>query len=172
MPDLSLTTALDLLNARRELLAQQGMGVLGAWALLNLLLSGWLVMRTPARLPRHYFHQMNIGWGAVNAVLATWGIVQARPLSAAGFTLAQSLQAQFDFEKLLLVNVGLDVAYLVVGAWLRARAAAATEPEQRPERLLGFGQSVAVQGAFLLAFDAGLYLLYHRFAAELLALVP
>ncbi|RTQ49751.1 hypothetical protein EJV47_13140 [Hymenobacter gummosus] len=163
--------ALDALNQQRELLAQQGMGVLGAWALLNLLLSGWLVTRTPRQLARHHFHQMNIGWGAINAGLATWGLIQAQPLHAAGFTLAASLQAQFDFEKLLLVNAGLDVAYLVVGAWLRARAAAALDPEQRPERLLGFGQSVAVQGAFLLAFDAGLYLLYHRFAAQLLALV-
>jgi hypothetical protein len=168
MPDAALTAALDALNARRELLAQQGMGVLGVWALLNLLLSGWLVMRTDRRGTRHYFHQMNVGWGAVNAALATWGIIQARPLRAAGFSLAASLQAQFDFEKLLLVNAGLDVAYLMVGAWLRARAAAT---EEQPERLQGFGQSVTLQGAFLLAFDLGLYLLYHRFAAELLALV-
>lgn len=163
-----LTATLDALNLQRELLAQRGMGVLGAWALLNLLLSGWLVARTGPRLARHYFHQMNIGWGAINAALATWGIIQARPLDAAGFTLADSLRAQFDFEKLLLVNAGLDVAYLVVGAWLRARAATA---EERPERLQGFGQSVTLQGAFLLVFDAGLYLLYHRFAGALLALV-
>ncbi|GAB2963349.1 hypothetical protein GCM10027048_35350 [Hymenobacter coalescens] len=169
MPASALAPVLDAINHHRELLAQQGMGLLGTWALLNLLLSGWLVMRTSPLRPRHYFHQMNIGWGAINAGLAVWGIIQARPLSAAGFSLAASLQAQFDFEKLLLVNAGLDVAYLVVGAWLRARAATA---EERPERLLGFGQSVTLQGAFLLAFDAGLYLLYHRFAGELLALVP
>ncbi|OON67799.1 DUF6992 family protein [Hymenobacter sp. CRA2] len=171
MLDSAATTTLDAINHHRELLAQQGMGVLGTWALLNLLLSGWLVKSTSPQLARHYFHQMNIGWGAINACLATWGIIQAQPLHATGFTLAESLRAQYNFEKLLLVNVGLDVAYLVVGAWLRARAAA-TEADERPQRLLGFGQSVAVQGAFLLLFDAGLYGLYHRFADQLLALVP
>lgn len=164
------SATLDTINQQRELLAQQGMGLLGVWALLNLLLSGWLVARTSPRLARHHFHLMNVAWGAINAVLAVWGIIHAEPLRAAGRTLAASLQAQFDLEKLLLLNAGLDVAYLAAGAWLRARAAAATA-EQRPERLLGYGQAVLLQGGFLLLFDAGLYLLYHRFAAALLALV-
>lgn len=166
MPD--LTAALPALNFQRELLAQQGMGVLGAWALLNLLVSGWLVLRRPPRTEPHYFHQMNIGWGAVNVALATWGIIQAKPLAVAGMTLAVSLREHFTFENILLLNVGLDVAYLVTGAWLRARASTADE---LPERLAGFGRSLWVQGGFLLVFDAGLYGLYHRYAAELLALV-
>ncbi|MCC3156611.1 hypothetical protein LJ737_05140 [Hymenobacter sp. 15J16-1T3B] len=166
----AVSAALDALNQQRELLTQQGMGLLGAWALLNLLLSGWLVARTGRRTVRHHFHLMNVAWGAVNALIATWGIVQAQPLHAAGRTLAASLQAQFELEKLLLLNAGLDVAYLAAGAWLLARAARAGEA--RPERLRGFGQSVLLQGAFLLAFDAGLYGLSHRFAAALLALVP
>lgn len=170
MPTAAYTATLDALNQQRELLAQQGMGLLGVWALLNLLLSGWLVARSSARLPRHHFHLMNVAWGAINAGLAVWGIIHAEPLNAGGRTLAGRLQAQFDFEKILLLNVGLDVAYLAAGAWLRARAATATS-EQRPERLLGYGQSVQLQGAFLLLFDAGLYVLYHRFAAALLGLV-
>lgn len=166
----SIGPALDALNQQRELLTQQGMGLLGAWALLNLLLSGWLVARTGRRTAQHHFHLMNVAWGAINAALATWGIVQAQPLHAAGRTLAESLQAQFDLEKLLLLNAGLDAAYVAAGLWLRARAAAAAA--KQPERLRGYGQSVQLQGAFLLAFDAGLYLLVHRYAGALLALVP
>ncbi|RAK68211.1 DUF6992 family protein [Hymenobacter edaphi] len=166
----SATAALDALNQQRELLTQQGMGLLGAWALLNLLLSGWLVARPGRGTARHHFHLMNVAWGAVNAVIATWGIVQAQPLHAAGRTLAASLRAQFELEKLLLLNTGLDVAYLAAGAWLLARATRGAEP--RPERLRGFGQAVLLQGAFLLAFDAGLYGVLHRLAGALLALVP
>ncbi|TGE27403.1 DUF6992 family protein [Hymenobacter metallicola] len=159
---------LPALNQSRELLAERGMAVLGAWALLNLVVSGYYVARTDARSASHYFHQMNVGWNFVNAILAVVGMLRAHPYQVAGLTLAASLTAQFDFEKLLLLNVGLDVAYLVTGSWLRTRSLTA---ERRPERLLGFGQSLWLQGGFLLFFDLGFYLLYHRFAAQLLGLV-
>ncbi|MCB2376492.1 hypothetical protein LGH70_02800 [Hymenobacter sp. BT635] len=163
-----LADALPVLNHSRELMAEQGMAVLGTWALLNLLVSGYLVTNTDARTENHYFHQMNVGWNFVNAVLAVVGILRAHPNQVAGLTLAASLTAQFDFEKILLLNVGLDVAYLVTGSWLRTRGLTA---EKRPERLLGFGRSLWLQGGFLLVFDGAFYLLYHRFAAQLLALV-
>ncbi|KUG08070.1 DUF6992 family protein [Solirubrum puertoriconensis] len=170
MPVLSdVAAALPAINFQREMLAQQGMGVLGAWALLNLLGSGWLVTRTLPKQAQHYFHQMNVGWGVVNAFLAAWGILQARPLHVEGLTLVDSLQAQFAFEKILLFNAGLDVAYVAVGAWLFARAASV---EELPERYLGYARSLWVQGGFLFVFDVGFYLVYHRCAAELLALVP
>lgn len=166
---LSVTAdALPALNRSRELLAEQGMAVLGAWALLNLLVSGYLVARTDGRSESHYFHQMNVGWNFVNAVLAVVGLLRAHPNQAAGLTLAASLTAQFDFEKILLLNVGLDVAYLVTGSWLRTRGQLT---EKRPERLLGFGRSLWLQGGFLLVFDGAFYLVYHRFAPDLLALI-
>ncbi|KAA9333283.1 hypothetical protein F0P96_09925 [Hymenobacter busanensis] len=161
-------SVLDALNYHRETLAQQGMGVLGLWALLNLVVSGWLVARVPRRQEPYYFHQMNVGWAMVNVTLAVLGILRARPLHVAGLSLADSLAAQSSFESILLVNVGLDVAYVVTGAWLRARAIQA----EHPNRLLGFGRSLWVQGGFLFVFDAALYFVYHRYAAELLALVP
>ncbi|MBD2714147.1 hypothetical protein KBK19_03760 [Microvirga sp. STR05] len=168
---LSLPAAavLPALNAARELLAERGMGVLGTWALLTLLVSGYYVTRTDTRTEPHYFHQMNIGWGVVNALLAVWGLVQAHPNQVAGLTLTDSLTAQFNFEKVLLLNVGLDAAYICTGSWLRARAGTAA---LKPERLRGFGRSLWVQGGFLLLFDAGFYVVYHRYAALLLQLVP
>ncbi|GAB2457971.1 hypothetical protein GCM10011375_06960 [Hymenobacter qilianensis] len=162
------TDALPLLNRSRELLAERGMGVLGAWALLNLVVSGYLVARTDKRTEAHYFHQMNVGWNLVNVALAVFGILSAHPNQVAGMTLADSLTAQFNFEKILLFNAGLDVAYIATGSWLRARAAST---DRRPERLLGFGRSLWVQGAFLLVFDVCFYFLYHQFAADLLRLL-
>ncbi|RYU78095.1 DUF6992 family protein [Hymenobacter persicinus] len=160
---------LPALNPARELLAERGMAVLGTWALLNLVVSGYWLPRTDNRTSAHYFHQMNVGWNFVNAVLAVVGMLRAQPNRVASLTLAASLSAQFDFEKILVLNAGLDVAYLGVGSWLRARAASA---DQRPERLLGFGQSLWLQGGFLLLFDASFYFVYHRYAAQLLALLP
>jgi len=161
--------ALDVLNRSRELMLERNMGLLGAWALLNLLVSGYFVARTGARTELHYFHQMNVGWNFVNAVLAVTGILRAHPNQVAGLDLATSLNDQFTVEKILLLNAGLDVAYLACGSWLRARAASA---HRLPERLLGFGQSLWLQGGFLLLFDLGLYLRYHSFANEMLGLLP
>jgi len=164
---LLLDAALPTINQARELFAEHAMAVLGGWALLNLLVSGYFVARTDARTMLHHFHLMNVGWNVVNALLAVVGLLRANPNGVANLTLADSLTAQFNFEKLLVLNLGLDVAYLCVGSWLQARAAT----DFRPERLLGFGRSLWLQGGFLLVFDSALYLLYHPFAAQLLQLI-
>ncbi|RPD49662.1 hypothetical protein DNI29_02345 [Hymenobacter sediminis] len=166
----ALETALPAINYARELLAERGMAVLGVWALLNLIGSGYYVARTDVRSETHHFHLMNVGWNVVNALLAVWGILQAHPQQVAGLTLAESISAQFSFEKILLLNVGLDVAYFCIGSWLRARAA--DPAAARPERLAGFGRSLWVQGGFLLLFDAAFYFIYHQKATELLNLLP
>ncbi|GAA4013208.1 hypothetical protein GCM10022408_27660 [Hymenobacter fastidiosus] len=160
---------LSALNHGRELLAERGMAVLGTWALLNLLVSGYWLTQTDRRAEMHYFHQMNVGWNIVNAVLAVVGMLRAHPNQVAGLTLADSLAAQFDFEKILLLNAGLDVAYLTIGSWLRARALTTA---QRPQRLRGFGRSLWLQGGFLLLFDVSFYFVYHQYAGRLLNLVP
>ncbi|SHJ66070.1 hypothetical protein SAMN02745146_3616 [Hymenobacter daecheongensis DSM 21074] len=160
---------LPVLNHGRELLAERGMAVLATWALLNLVVSGYYLARTDRRSEAHYFHQMNVGWNMVNAVLAVVGMLRAHPNQVAGLTLAKSLTEQFNFEKILLLNAGLDVAYLCIGSWLRARAATT---EKLPARLRGFGRSLWLQGGFLLLFDVSFYFVYHRYAGLLLGLVP
>ncbi|AHJ99435.1 DUF6992 family protein [Hymenobacter swuensis] len=160
------TPALNLINHARELLAERGMAVLGAWALLNLVVSGYHVARTDARTAPHHFHLMNVAWNVVNTLIAVWGLLQAHPQQVVGLTLPESLAAQSHFENVLLLNAGLDVGYLAIGRWLQSRAATA----ERPERMVGYGHSVLLQGGFLLLFDLSFYLVYHRYAAQLLAL--
>ncbi|RSK37289.1 DUF6992 family protein [Hymenobacter metallilatus] len=160
------TPELDLINHARELLAERGMAILGAWALLNLVVSGYYVARTDTRTVAHHFHLMNVSWNVVNALLAVWGILRANPQHVAGLSLAESNAAQLHFEHLLLLNAGLDLLYMGVGYWLRTRAPKAA----RPERLEGFGRSVLLQGAFLALFDTGFYLVYHQYAAQLQSL--
>ena len=154
----------------RELLVARGMSVLGLWALLNILVSGYRVARLEPRAEAYHFHFMNAGWGLVNAVLAAAGIIGTHPGQTTGLTLAGLLADQLHLETLLLFNAGLDVAYLVTGSWLRAWALA--PGARRPERLAGFGRSLWVQGGFLVLFDVGLWLAVHQSLAPLLALVP
>lgn len=160
--------SLSAINQARELLAERGMAVLGTWALLNLLVSGYHVNLSGARTETTYFHQMNLGWNFVNVLLAVWGMLRAQPNHVEGLMLPDSLAAQFTFEKILLFNAGLDVAYVCIGSWLRARAATV---HKLPERLLGFGRSLWLQGGFLFVFDVGFYLVYHQQASRLLNLL-
>ena len=141
----------------RELLLGRGLGVLGVWALLNLLGSGYQLPRIDGRAWQHHFHFMNCAWGFINAILAAVGILRTHPgRPPAGFGPAAALAAQASVEHIFLFNALLDVGYLLVGLWLLNRAA---RPQaRRPERLFGYGRSVQVQGAFLLVFDVVMWL--------------
>ncbi|MBF9219692.1 DUF6992 family protein [Hymenobacter ruricola] len=154
-----LTLNLAALHQAREALLGQGLAVLAAWVLLNLLVSGHFLARADRRLPAYYFHGMNVGWGLVNAVLAFWGIYHLEPIAPAGLRLADVVQAQLFNENLFLLNAGLDVAYVMTGYYLQARAALPAEP--RPARLLGFGRSLRLQGGFLLVFDVVMWSWLH-----------
>ena len=139
-----------------EMLLGRGLSVLGAWAILNLLLSGYSLPRTDAREWLHHFHLMSCGWGFVNAVLAATGILRTHPgQPPLGLSPAAALSSQLLTERIFLVNAGLDVGYLLVALWLIRRAAAPAA--RRPERLYGFGRSIQLQGAFLLVFDAAMW---------------
>lgn len=144
-----------------ELLLGRGLSVLGAWALLNLCVSGYRLPRTDRREWPHHFHLMNCGWAFVNAVLAAVGILRTHPgRPAPGFGPAAA-QADVHFTgQVFLVNAVLDVGYLLVALWLLNRA---TYPSaNRPQRLYGFGRSVQLQGAFLLVFDVAMWWLLGR----------
>jgi hypothetical protein len=142
----------------RELLIGRGLAILSAWALLNLIGSGYLVRHADRRHAPYYFHGMNVMWGAINAALACWGILQLHFKVPAGLGVAELFRTQLFYENLFLLNAGLDVAYVMTGYYLRAQAASTG---QRPERLLGFGQSLWVQGGFLLVFDAVMWTILH-----------
>ena len=57
---------------------------------------------------------------------------------------------------MFLINAGLDVAYMGTGFLLRHLS---TRNYKRPELLLGYGNSVILQGGFLFLFDGVMYLI-------------
>jgi hypothetical protein len=62
-------------------------------------------------------------------------------------------------KQVLLFNAGLDVAYIVGGAYLRERGR--SRPD-KADQLRGYGKSIMVQGGFLLAFDLVNYVIFKR----------
>lgn len=136
------------------------MEVLLAWSAANLAAGG---IGYAADERRRYFHQMNAAWNVVNAGIATAGLLGLRSEVGVELTGLEALQKSTDFEQILLLNVGLDAAYIATGGLLYERGRRLDS-----ERLRGYGQSLWVQGGFLLVFDLAVYFTTHRHTTDLL----
>ena len=169
LPKAAPAPALANFAATRTRLDQRGLAVLGGWAVSNILVSGIATGQTDGSA--HYFHQMNIGWGAVNLVLAGTGYLAARRAANQPITdRAGNVRAQSRTEKLYLFNAGLDVAYLATGLYLLEKGRNPTA-DGSPDRWRGYGQSLLLQGGFLLLFDGFQYATHHRHGQQLYPLL-
>ncbi len=156
-------TSLESFNEKRLSINETGMMVLGSWALVNLVSSPVLARRSEGST--RYFYQMNGYWNAVNLAIAGFGFYSALNGETSGLALSETLSEQFSMEKILLFNAGLDLAYMAGGFYLKERAKNSMSNQHRFE---GFGNSLILQGGFLLAFDLGMYFIHHNHASELL----
>ncbi len=104
--------------------------VLGLWAAGSI---------TAGALVRGAAGRQHALWGAVDGALAARGLLRAPD------RVREPGERAARLRRLLLVNAGLDVGYLALGATLRSgRLGAARRPD---------GEAVLVQGAFLLGLD-------------------
>ena len=166
LPKTGGSPALTAFATARTRLDQRGLTVLGGWAMGNLVVSGIATGQTDGAA--HYFHQMNIGWGAVNLALAGTGYLAARRAARQPAPdRAGNVRAQFRTENLYLFNAGLDVAYLATGLYLLEKGRNPTAPGS-PERWRGYGQSLLLQGGFLLLFDGLQFAAHHRHGGQAL----
>ena len=90
-----------------------------------------------------------LAWGAIDGGIGLWGAHMLTAKRAAG--VADPAAERRGFRDLLLLNAGLDLAYIGTGAYLLTRPG-----------LAGHGAGVALQGGFLLLFDG-----YHGWRAGL-----
>lgn len=137
-----------------------GMIVLGSWATLNILtgIQGTVYNHGS----RKYFHQMNAAWNTVNLTIATFGFLGA--LSTDPSISSEQIFAEMNkFDRILLINAGLDLLYIGTGAYLWKRGF-----NKHSDRLIGYGKSVVLQGGFLLLFDGLLYLIHHQETKKLM----
>lgn len=138
--------ALSDFNQTRIDYNQKGMLILGTWAVGNMIWGGIGTSQTSGEIKA--FHQMNFYWNAINFAIAGLGYWQATK-EVAGIDFWTTMEAQQSIEKILLVNAALDVGYIAAGLYLRERGL-----RKENVQLVGFGKSVILQGAFLMAFDA------------------
>jgi hypothetical protein len=140
----------SLLEFNQQSLNHQktAMLTLGGWAVANI--AAGAALQGSAEGSTKQFHRMNALWNGVNLAIAGFGYYSALKSDPAAWDLATSLGKHQGFQKVLLFNAGLDVGYIMGGLYLTERA---KRPDVNSDQLKGFGQSIMLQGAFLMAFD-------------------
>ena len=150
-------------NTQRYKTDQKLILSLGSWASMNIVGSGIGWARSNSE-ENKYFHQMNVMWNVVNLGLAIPGYIKAKQDNSVT-SVYQILEAQRKTETVFLVNAGIDLAYIGSGLLLRSRAPNAEKSSQ----FMGYGNSMILQGGFLLLFDWIAYSLHRKNAKNQLA---
>jgi hypothetical protein len=138
---------------------------LGSYAVANFAISGAGYFSSEDEYTKR-FHEMNVMWNTVNIGLALPGYIKARR-GGQPMTREEILKAQKKTESIFLVNDVLDVGYIAAGIWMREVAPNKLDQE---ELFKGYGNSLILQGSFLLVFDALAYYIHHNHGKELPAL--
>jgi hypothetical protein len=163
--------SLKAYNANRIRITSSGMEVLGGWGLLNLGTGAWLnwgtgsktitVMDGQNQVPERvsnispelkYFAQMNTIWGSVDFVAALLGYTGTQNDIRKKLSPAEIVDRQNRMEKIFFVNGCLDVAYIGTGLYLKLAG-----DSRNSVMMKGYGESILMQGGFLLIFDGLMY---------------
>ncbi len=147
-------------NTERKRINSASTKILGSYAVANILYGSIAASQTSGT--KKYFHEMNAIWNGVTGGIIAFGYLTSRKETTNGW--AATIKKQQSVEKLYLFNAGLDLAYIAGGVLLQERSKTAT---RKPERLKGYGQSVVLQGAFLLLYDAVMYTIHLRHGKSL-----
>jgi len=125
-----------------------GMYVLGGWAVANIAggAIGWANSNGSAK----YFHQMNVFWNTVNLGIAGFALYNSFNTDISMLSADEMLSKHIKTENLYLINAGLDVVYIGTGFLLKHLS---TKNLNKQDLLKGYGNSVILQGGFLMAFD-------------------
>jgi hypothetical protein len=122
------------------------MTALGAWGLVNVVQGS--ISATNTLGPEHYFHQMSSYFNAVNVGIAAVGFLGIKKQLLKTNTLDSEIKAQQKIQKILLINSALDVGYFGIGLLMRNSGI-----KNQNAKIQGYGGSIMLQGAFLLAYD-------------------
>ena len=138
----------------RQDINNTGMLVLGSWAATNILVGAYGNFKATGEAK--YFHQFNAMWNVVNFGIAAFGYFNAVNSDPASMTNVEIIKDFNSLQNFLLLNSGLDAAYIAIGFYLKERS----KNSSSSERLRGYGNSLLLQGGFLLAFDVALYFIH------------
>jgi hypothetical protein len=154
----------DSLAYSRNHTTEKAMITLGSWAAANII-SGFIVAGQTQGETK-YAWQMNAYWNFINGGLAIMGYINARKAMSKKYGLAENEAEQASIEKLYAFNLGLDLAYIAGGFFLREKGMN-TENMKSRDQLKGYGTSIVIQGGFLLLMDGVMITLHHRNSVRL-----
>ncbi len=143
--------SLKIYNQSRIRITSTGMEVLGGWGILNLG-TGAIGWTNSTNLESRYFFEMNTIWGAADFGVALIGYGGLQKQRKKTFTAAETLAEQKRIEKIFFINGILDVAYIGTGLYLKLEGDSRNSPIMK-----GYGESILMQGGFLLIFDGVMY---------------
>lgn len=145
------TYTLDEINHTRTQYTRNGMLTFTTWTGINLIGSTVGYFTTEGEL--QHFYEMNIYFNAVNAAIAVPGMISAFRAKRNGLDFEQTVKEVEKTKTIYLVNGVLDISYITAGFVLRAMGDQAQRPEADQQRFRGFGNSLIMQGGFLLIYD-------------------
>ncbi|MBD0255012.1 MAG: hypothetical protein ICV83_04770 [Cytophagales bacterium] len=157
------TDSLLAFDRRMRRLGRVHAAVLAGWAGLNVATGAVLSLKSGGEAA--CFHAMNLSWGVINGSIAGFFYWHIRKSEVPPKALLRRLALQHHVEKVLLLNIGLDVAYVATGFALREHGL--VPGISYPQLWRGFGTSLLVQGAFLLLQDSVFYCLHARNGKQL-----
>ena len=116
------------------------------WNVINMAV-GFVLGRNTDALWRGIGSQA-IGWAVINFAIALFGgtATQKRAVKPDALQVEKLAKESRNLRRLLWINAGLDVGYMLGGWWYSGREMA------RPFRR-GIGLGIIIQGALLLMFD-------------------
>ena len=116
------------------------------WNVINMV-AGFLLGRSSDAIQRGIGAQA-VGWAAVNFAIAIFGgrATQKRAEKSDALQAATLAKESHNLRRLLWINAGLDVGYMLGGWWYARR-------EKARMFRRGMGLGVIIQGMLLLVFD-------------------
>jgi hypothetical protein len=134
---------------------------LAGWSVANIVGSG--IATDTRNKEMRYFHQMNVMWGGINLAIAGLGYLGANREKINNPSYESVSKHQRRIEKTYLINAGLDVLYVGSGLLMNKTS----DNQKNPEKFKGYGNSLMVQGGFLLLYDAVMYAIHKQHGKQL-----
>lgn len=147
----------DFDNRFRIILRKHFM-ILACWSILNCV-TGSIAMFIQWS-GAYYFWMMNCVWGMINFAVAIAFFYHTIYKKLRKRSIYECLVMQSHVEKMMFLNIGIDVAFVFVGLWLRENSFMCDV--NYPDMWLGFGWAIVMQGFFLLIQDITFLCLYRR----------
>jgi hypothetical protein len=131
---------------------QQSLSLLSGWSVGNLIFSPLATKNlfSPETTNEH-FHQMNFSWNLLNVGIAGLGHIIVNKDSKKPWDMKILHYKKKKAEKSIIINMGLDLVYMVTGLLLK-NSAQKNNSEYSMNK--GYGNSLILQGGYLLFYDA------------------